>query len=411
MNSGDLFRPESVDFQRKRLYGAVSVSTPPSTWFVTALVSMIVAAAAVILTFGTYSRKETVYGWVTPDVGLARVNANANAVVEKVHVREGDIVQKGEGLITLSQETGLNSGRALIESLLAEVEQEERALQTRIRSIRDRSKLTQQELNLRRDNIVTRLTEMHSRIALQDERVKLAQDMLGRLTSLAVDGASSEIEVVTQRQLYLAEEQTRKALSEELLSMDQERQQIEASILTLLLDEEDSIAEIDGALAVLAGRRATLVRQGAEVIRAPVAGRVLALPAHPGQSVTPNSFLAAIIPEGGILEAQLFVPTRAIGFIREGQATRLQYDAFPYQKFGWGNGRVVSISKTVYLPEDIPAKLIVGEPAYRVSVAISDPFVEAFGDRYFVQSGMTLRAVIVQEETNLWLVLFGSVFG
>lgn len=151
-----------------------------------------------------------------------------------------------------------------------------------------------------------------------------------------------------------------------MLSTEQNLEQIDAALAFSPNEEASAIAELDGALASLAGRRAALARQGAEVIRAPVAGRVAALPARAGQSVAPQMLLAAILPEGGVLEAELYVPTRAAGFIREGQEARLQFDAFPFQKFGWGTGRVTVVSKMIYSPADIPSALALQEPAFRV---------------------------------------------
>ena len=48
-----------------------------------------------------------------------------------------------------------------------------------------------------------------------------------------------------------------------------------------------------------------------------------------------------LTPRGGALRAELYVPSRAIGFVKSGQRVRLLYDAFPYQKFGpaWGEVR------------------------------------------------------------------------
>ena len=54
-----------------------------------------------------------------------------------------------------------------------------------------------------------------------------------------------------------------------------------------------------------------------------------------------------IIPEDSVLEADLFVPARAIGFIEPGQDVRILYDAFPYQHFGSYHGHVTNVSQTI----------------------------------------------------------------
>ena len=60
--------------------------------------------------------------------------------------------------------------------------------------------------------------------------------------------------------------------------------------------------------------------------------------------------LLSIIPTGSDLEAQLFAPSQAIGFIKAGQLVRMRYNAFPYQKFGHYEGEVANISRSSVTP-------------------------------------------------------------
>jgi hypothetical protein len=46
------------------------------------------------------------------------------------------------------------------------------------------------------------------------------------------------------------------------------------------------------------------------------------------------------------LQAEIYIPSRAIGFVKPGQEVRLLYDAFPYQRFGAYRGRVVAASSS-----------------------------------------------------------------
>lgn len=94
-----------------------------------------------------------------------------------------------------------------------------------------------------------------------------------------------------------------------------------------------------------------------------------------------------------------------MGFIQEGQEVRLQFHAFPFQKFGVVAGEVSSVSKTIFEPTELPVTLGVVEPVYRVRVNISNQYVEAYNDRFPLQAGMTLSADIIQENRKLWAVL------
>ena len=107
-----------------------------------------------------------------------------------------------------------------------------------------------------------------------------------------------------------------------------------------------------------------------------------------------------------MLRAQVYVPSRAIGFVRPGQEVRLLYDAFPYQRFGSFDGRIVAVSRTVIDPRQLAAPLTVQEPVYRVDVAPFGQAVLAYGERQPLQAGMTLTASLVLDHRSFldWLL-------
>ena len=101
-------------------------------------------------------------------------------------------------------------------------------------------------------------------------------------------------------------------------------------------------------------------------------GKIAALPVATGQPVTAGATLAVLTPADGKLEAELLAPSRAIGFIKEGQEVRLQLQAFPYQRFGTLAGKVKSVSGTVLGPADVSIPgLQVHEPVFRVRVSLA----------------------------------------
>jgi len=104
-------------------------------------------------------------------------------------------------------------------------------------------------------------------------------------------------------------------------------------------------------------------------------------------------------PSPQILQAQVFVPSRSIGFIQQGQRVRLLYDAFPHEHFGTSYGVVDRISATVLLPEDI-GEAVSGlkEPVYRVSVIPDRRAVTVDGRDRPLLPGMAFTADIILKE-------------
>ncbi|MBL7373507.1 HlyD family efflux transporter periplasmic adaptor subunit, partial [Escherichia coli] len=75
-----------------------------------------------------------------------------------------------------------------------------------------------------------------------------------------------------------------------------------------------------------------------------------------GRMASPDRPMMIIVPEGSPLKAEIYAPSRAIGFVHVGQEARLLYEAFPYQRFGSFGARVESISRIVIDPRetDVP---------------------------------------------------------
>jgi membrane fusion protein len=112
------------------------------------------------------------------------------------------------------------------------------------------------------------------------------------------------------------------------------------------------------------------------------------------------------VPTGSALQAELFVPTRAIGFVRVGQEVRILYDAFPYQHFGTYRGRVIKVSQTILMGSDVSIPVEIKEPSYKVTVALDRPDIDAYGESITLQPDMLLRADIILERRSLvnWLL-------
>jgi membrane fusion protein len=160
------------------------------------------------------------------------------------------------------------------------------------------------------------------------------------------------------------------------------------------------IATVDQALAEAEAAREI-------VITAPEDGTITGLSAVSGSSIGTDAPLMTLVPAGAPLEARLYGPSRAIGFVRPGQRVRLRYQAFPHQKFGQYGGVVASVSRSTV--EATPGGdgpplpgLEPGEPAYRVTVTLDRPSVTAYGETVPLQPGMQLEADVLIESRRLY---------
>jgi membrane fusion protein len=105
----------------------------------------------------------------------------------------------------------------------------------------------------------------------------------------------------------------------------------------------------------------------------------------------------------------LQAPSSAIGFVKTGQAVKLMFDAFPYQKYGVGSGTVTWVS-TVPSESSVDSRNQTStEPMFRVRVALdSVGFNRKLPDGR-LRAGMKLSANLILEDRTLWEVFLGPI--
>jgi len=139
------------------------------------------------------------------------------------------------------------------------------------------------------------------------------------------------------------------------------------------------------------------------VVTAPQDGLVTAIAAERGQYVALQP-LATLLPGASPLEAHLFAPSRAVGFVEAGQKVRVRYAAYPFQKFGQYDGEVVQVSRAALAPAELPPQLALparAEALYRITVRLASPYVMAYGKAQPLTAGMQLEADVMQERRRL----------
>lgn len=144
--------------------------------------------------------------------------------------------------------------------------------------------------------------------------------------------------------------------------------------------------------------------RSALAIKSPPQGIVATQLGKPGQAVQAGQPLMAVLPGTGTLEAELLVPSHAIGFVEPGDKVLLRYQAFPYQKFGHQQGEVKQISRSALNQNELQTLLgsaLQSEPLYRVTVQLAAQTITAYGKPEPLKPGMVLEADILGEKRRL----------
>jgi membrane fusion protein len=407
----DLFRREAVEHHRQRLYGEVVLTMPMTHWAVTAVIGLVVLLIVGVLGFGSYARKETVGGWVRPDRGVVRVQAQDEGVVEVIAVAEGEDVEAGSPLLTIRLDPDIGHGESFGRRVAADLELERAQLQQQMAALKAQFEVRQARLASDLQGLEREIAQFRVRYELLDKRLVLARRQLEERAALLKQGFLPKLDADRLEDAVLAAREAREEQGQELLQRENKAVSTRYELAGLPHERNAALAVIGERLALLEQRLTEAGRRSRVVLTAPVAGRVSAVRVETGEVAKAKAVLLDLLPAGSGLQVELFAPSRAVGFIANGSRVQIRYDAFPYQKFGVSSGRIVRVSHSTMEAKDLPRTISADEPVYRVLVALEQDHLVVDGRKRPLQAGMTLKADLILERRRVAEYLFAPLFG
>ncbi|WMN58594.1 HlyD family efflux transporter periplasmic adaptor subunit [Pseudoalteromonas xiamenensis] len=406
----NLFRREVFEYKVHRLEGTVSLIQPPVFYRLAALIVLIVIISLLFLAWGNYTRKERVSGFIEPNTGVLKLFAPQVGVISEVLVKEGDTVEQGQPILRIESARHSVEGLELNQGLLNQYRFQKQLLEAQLAQLQQQHDLDMAQLRAEKQSQVSRLDELRKQAHTFQTRLALNKGIVEQISTLKGSGYVSELELTRQQDTLLALEQQSSSIHNESLSIENSISQLESRLATLPLEHERQVASLNSQIADVDIQLSSTQQLRLAEIRAPKSGTVTGLLAKPGKQVGLNQNLLSILPTHSEMQAVIYIPTEAYGFIKEGQSTRLRYHAFPYEKFGIYEGQIVEVSASVILPEEAALPGIISTPAYRVVVKLAEQNVTAYGKATPLRAGMTLDADVVIEERSLLRWLFDPVF-
>lgn len=401
----DIFRKDALDATHVSL-GAPIKPVGVGTSAMTAFYVTVLIAVVLFLVNAKYARKETVTGQITPAEGAFRIATQIAGTANSVLVREGQVVKAGDLLISVSADPVLSGGATLMGSLKAIQVNQRRAQELQAEARKEQITRQIEELRARRDGLKMDIARLDESSSLLDARKRLLTQTADAHRKLAASGMVSPAFIRQQEDGLLSVRQQIQQSRRETGLQRSQLAQAEAQIGRL--NAEASLASSEASTTEAQQQERELGYEAAHVGRlvAPIDGIVTALQVRAGSTVAAGQTLAVVIPstsstsEKG-LEAELWAPSRAVGFVRPGTKVRIMYDAFPYQTFGIGHGVVQEISGTPLSPGEPSVPAGNHEQLFRIRVSILHSSLRAYGRPWTLIPGMRLSADLILEEQSL----------
>ncbi len=345
-------------------------------------------------------------GWLVSEHGVARITHDANSRVEQVLRGPGDVVRAGDALTVLTRERFTDDGRTMFEAVQHELDRQIESVQRRVQLLTEETDLEHDAIALQLAGIEKERRAVDSQRREQLLRIDSASARVAGLARAARGGAVADWELMRHKDELAELQQNLARLQQSEFSLEREQADLEARLLRLPVEAQRAVESLQAQQSRL-HQQVTEARVDRRIVlKAPIPGKVASVEVAAGAAVTPRQLLATILPDKLRLVAEVYVPSRAVGFVREGQPVRLKYDAFPHQQFGAFEGTVISVSDFVLLPSEIPQTFVVREATFKVRIAIEESTVEVAGAAARLRPGMLLGADIILERRLLadWLL-------
>jgi len=404
----DLFRVEAVDHQRQRFHGTVVLARPWSFAALTALLAVLVLALLLFAWNFGFTRKEVVTGMVVPDRGLIRVVAPLAGRVSEVRVTAGDAVKAGDVMFVIRRDRATAAGvdQASISGALAS---RLRRLESEVAQQGRLAQMRGQEAAARARGLTASIEQLTRERSLQAQRVQVLRDIAQRHAELAREGMMTQLAAQTKAAEALEEEAKLASIDRTRLDTQRELATVRAQASQIPLqtrrEQSESQRDMDEVQQLL--DESELQREVS--VRAASDGTVAAVLVDAGQTVKEAGELANLIPLGAMLEAELYLPSRAVGNLHEGQAVQLRFEAYPFEKYGLFPGRLRSVSLSPVSSTELAAGLAPPPEAtgtarslYRARVSVDlDALRSRTGSALPLKPGMLLNASVALEHRSL----------
>lgn len=401
-----LLRPEALEAVADRGLGRPVSDLPLSWQMITISLLLMFSFFAVLLTFGSYSRRETVSGIVRSTAGELRISVPSAGVARRVDVREGQDIKKGAPLLVVDTSKRNIDGEKSDLFAIKILDNEISSINSRLGALNAIAELDRRSIPERLVALESERKSLRAQAEAARERLLLADMTLSRTKPVAARGFVSGESLRRRQEEVIALRQVAAEISARQAQLDGQIAEVGRTankLPVMLVQERGNLLDL---LSKAQRERENILERQGFTVSAPSDGKITALQVSAGQLVDPTQSLMTISrPDNGVL-AEIFVPSRAIGFVAVGQRVNVRYDAFPYQRFGQAVGKVSAISSTVLRPEEVASAVRLDEPAYRVLVTLNSNGVSAYGITYKPKPGFALSADIILERRSFieWLL-------
>ncbi|WP_145579304.1 HlyD family secretion protein [Yersinia massiliensis] len=400
-----LFRKEVLAAKSARDIGPVVVISPIPLQVVAITAFIVFITIILFAYFASYTKKATLPGFIFPKDGIVKVYAPQPSRVIKLLTHEGAQVNKGDLLYILNRESSSQLGQT---DILVRTELENQHSRMADNHINLTNQLLAIENNLKNQIEESDKTRsiLNKKIIIQKKTIALLLEKQTRFKEMHKSGYVSNQELDDNQLVVLSEQTNLDTLYLEEKSLDKQRLDAISYKNEQTASYKDRINQLENTISEVKNQLVRNESNENSYIYAPISGTATSILSQVGQYVDASKPLLVVIPEHEPLVAFLYATSKSVGFIKQNDSVRIRYKSFPYEKFGQYTGTVTHISKTAMSLNDavdfnIPASNA-SEGLYKVTISLDKQYVNTYGKKTALVSGMEIDADVYLETRRLY---------
>ena len=405
-----MFRKEAIEFQRQRLKGEISLAQPLSIHITISTIVLSFLLIVVFLTTSQYARKETVKGYLIPNKGVIKVYPLQVGTLDTLNVKDGDYVNKGDVLAKLVVSRTQLNGIDLSENVISILEKQIELLERDLVETKSLTKVEYKALQEKINELDNSINSANKQVALADKKLKIHMDEYNIYKELSKKQFISKLDIQKKEQEFILSQEVLEDAKINRFSLISQRNDVIRNLKSHPHETEIKITQIIRSQSEIERQLYETQNNYSFSIVAKESGIVSAIVSKEGELLTTNRPLLSIIPNNAELVAELLLPSRSAGFIKINDETRLRFDAFPYQRFGFIKGNVTHIDKSLLDENESNLPIRLNESVYRVRAKLSSQNIKAYGDSFPLKTGMLLEADIILENRSLFQWLLDPIY-
>lgn|GEM_PF-6267970 len=406
----EIFRKKVLDSKTSdaQFHGSPTSRMPSSWSYISALLVAFVIVAAVFSTISTIPRTERVRGMLQYEAADVVVFPVSDGVVYSCDVSNGENVVQGQILATIRAEQFLQRGSPLYERELENINQERDLVRDRKQAARDKLADDLKAIELELSKYRNLIADNERSLQLLRIRHETAQERASDAETFFEEGLIPKTDLYELRERKLVIEQSIIQVETDLGSFNSDVEALMVQQSRMKAATREELVSFDQQLNQISANKLRIQSDSGYSLRAPKSGIITNSTCKIGNTASPNASIMSIVPSDSYLIAELFVPSTSITFIEPGQLVKLRYDALPHQKYGTYSGEISEVAATIFPQSNLDQSQQASSSLYRVRVALDQQQIVFQDSRIELRPGMEFSAQIVLEERKVIELVFAA---